>query len=164
MFRNIILLIVLVSGLVAGYFVGSYKGREAMEALEKEKALQETLKKDHDAIQAGLQQKLGAVEDQRKSQLEEAQKKYQDQSAQWEKSKANLDATIKKQTVLLANTNRDIDSLVKKLPTATGAERAKLEAEIARLRQQAQSIQVEADGTRCLQVQAPRAVIDALGK
>lgn len=162
--RNVILFLVLSCGIIAGYYVGSYRGRDAIEALAKEKALQATLKKDHDAIQAGLQQKLGAVEEKRKNELDEAQKKYQSESAQWEKSKANLDATIKKQTAQLANTNRDIDTLVKKLPTATGAERAKLEAEIARLRQQAQSIQVEADGTRCLQVQAPHDVIDALGK
>lgn len=161
--RNIILLAVLICGLTAGYFVGSFRGRDAIEALKKEKETMATLEKERASIEANLKKDIASLEQKRNSEMSKAREEFDANSAKWEKSKANLDATIKKQNAMLVSTNRDIDALSGKLSTATGADKAKLEADIARLRQQAQDIQVEADGTRCLQTKAPHDVIEALG-
>ena len=162
--RNILLLLVLVCGLVAGYFIGSYSGKDARETLadeiKKGKLLDDELTKANEQ----LKQELEAVNDKHKLEIDTLRKDYDAKKGEWQHSKAALDETIKRLSGDLGKHKTTLADLKKKLGASTSeADKKRLQAEIDRLNQVIAAGQQELDGNLCLKVKVPQRVLDALG-
>lgn len=160
--RNLVLILVLVAGLVAGYFVGDYRGREARLALAKAIEAGKAAEGERDAAIAALKRDLAAVDAKYKADIDASRRDYAAKSDAWRATKARLDEALQRQNARLAEVNGNVDALAAKLAGATGAERPPLEARIARLRQERAGLQREVEGGACLKTPVPKDVIDAL--
>lgn len=161
--RNLVLLLMLVCGLVTGYFIGDYRGKDARKALEKAVETGKALERDREAAIVALKKDLDDINAKHERDIELSRKDFEARRAEWGRAKVGLDATIKRQTGKLAEANRNIDDLATKLGGSVGAEKERLEQEIARLRKSRDDLQREVEGNRCLKTQIPRSVVDALG-
>ena len=161
--RNFVLLLVLVCGLASGYFIGDWRGKDARKALEMAIETGKTLEREREAAIVALKKDLDDINAKYRRDMEANRKDYETRSIAWDRTKAELDKTIKRQTEKLAESNRNIDDLTAKLGGSVGAEKERLKQEIARLRKQNAELQREAEGNRCLKTQVPRSVLDALG-
>lgn len=161
--RNFVLLLVLGCGMASGYFVGDYRGKEARAALEKAIAMGMALDREREAVIASLRKDLADIDAKYQRDLEASRRDYEARSVEWQRAKAGLDETIRRQTARIAAANQDLEKLRGQLDGATGDERVKLEQEIARLRKVRADLQRELDGNRCLGTPVPQSVFDALG-
>jgi hypothetical protein len=123
--RNLTLLLVLVSGLLAGYLIGDYRGKAAREALRKSSDLK---------------------------------------AAAWRHAKDGLDKNIRRSAATLAASDGKLQSLVAQRDAAAGADQARLELEIGRLRKERDELRREIEGSACLQARVPHSVFDALSE
>jgi chromosome segregation ATPase len=160
--KNLVLILVLVAGLVAGYFVGDYRGREARLALAKAIEAGKAAEGERDAAIAALRRDLAAVDETYKADIEASRRDYAAKSDAWRATKVRLDEALQRQNARLAELDGNVDALARKLAGATGAERQQLEARLARLRQDRAGLQREVEGGACLRTTVPRGVIEAL--
>lgn len=160
--KNLLLLLVLVCGLAAGYFVGDYRGKEARLALEKAIETGRTVEREREAALLALKKELDEINTKYRHDLDASRQDYAARSAEWERAKAGLDETIRRQSDKLAAANRNIEQLTSRLGASSGPERERLEQEIARLRKQSAELQRELEGNRCLKTAVPRSVLEAL--
>lgn len=160
--NNLVIALLLIAGLVSGYFIGDYRGastRKALaEAVETGKILNEELQKSNDSLKADLDQINGKHE----QELKALRDKYAADSAAWERTRASLAETIKNQNGRLSQLNSSLDAMLGKLGASSGAEKQKIEANIATLRKEIERLNRDLNGNVCLQQQAPASVIEAL--
>ena len=162
MFRNIVLLLVLVTGLVAGYFIGDYRGRAAREALQKTIATGQSIDDELRTANASLKAELERVNGRHAQDIERLRAEYSENSVEWQQTKRGLDGTIRLQHARLVALNRSLDELIAQLGRSHGAEKAQLEQKIAILRNDIDFLLREANGNACLQTQVPNSVIETL--
>jgi small-conductance mechanosensitive channel len=161
--RNLVLLLVLVLGLVSGYFLGDYRGSQAIATLKEAAETGKTVEKEREARMVALKKDLDDINAKYTRDMEASRRDFQARTAEWQRTKVGLDETIKRQNARLAASSKNIDDLKVRLAGASGAEKTRLEEEIARMQKQRSDLQRELDGTRCLQTPVPRSVLDALG-
>lgn len=154
---------VLVAGLVSGYFVGDYRSKDAREALERAIVTGKTIEQERLATIAALNADLKAASEKYTRDIDAIRKDYEAKSIEWQRVKAGLNETINRQRTSLANLNTKVAELMEKSGASTGAEKEKLEHEIARLRKERAELEREMNGNVCLETQVPRSVHKALG-
>ena len=160
--KNIPLLLVLIAGLVSGYFVGDYRGNKARIALEETIKTGQLVDEELRAANAQLKTELAVVGDKYKKDIEELHSEYDDHSAEWQRVKRGLGDTINRQNSKLVELNQSLDDLIVKVGRSDGAEKVLLEQKIAILRIDIDHLLSESRGNTCLKQQVPYSVIDAL--
>jgi peptidoglycan hydrolase CwlO-like protein len=162
--RNFILLLVLVSGLLAGYFIGDYRGRDAREALSKAIETGKTLDAERMTTISRLKTELEGIDEGHRQELAAIRKDNDAKVARWRSTKSNLADTTKHAAAALAESDDKLKSLATQRDSASGAEKIMLEKEIARLRTEQEALRHESAGNACLQARAPRSVYEALNE
>ena len=162
MFRNVVLLLVLVTGLVAGYFIGDYRGREAREALEKTIETGQSIDDELRTANATLKAELEGVSSKHAQDIERLRAEYSENSVEWQHIRSRLDNTIRLQQSSLVALNRALDELITQLGRSHGAEKVQLEQKIAILRNDIAFLLREVNGNSCLKTQVPNSVIETL--
>lgn len=161
--QNIILAVVLILGLGAGYFIGDYRGKAAQETLKQEIATRESLSKKLAEINDGLRRDLGDIEKKRQAELDESRKAFEARTAEWASDKAGLKERINKLSGVLGASDQKIDSLKKQLASAPSVEEKKrLEDEVEIERKKNQEITARLEGEKCREVAVPQGVLDVL--
>lgn len=162
--RNFILLLVLVSGLLAGYFIGDYRGRDAREALGKAIETGKTLEAERMTTISRLKTELEGINEKHRQELAAVRKDNNAKVAGWRRTKSNLANTITHTTATLAESDNRLKSLISQRDSASGAEKPKIELEIARLQKEREDLRQESAGDACLQARAPHSVFEALNE
>lgn len=160
--RNLLLLLILISGLLAGYLIGDYRGKEARKALELAIETGKKLETERLDTIAKLEAELNGIHAKYKQQLDALNKEYAAKETEWRKTKAELDTKIRHLKAESAKIDAKLKGLVLQLSNATGPERDALLREIASLQQELANIQIEIDGNQCLKTRIPGNVIKLL--
>lgn len=160
--KNFLLLLVLISGLVAGYFVGDYRGKAAREALDKMVATEKKLNEELQAAVSKLQTDLDDIGKQHQQEIAALRKSNDSKVAEWRRTKAGLEETIRKNNAKLAEADDQIKIKEKERDAASGEEKAKLNQEIASLKKEREVLVQQNNSTSCLQSRIPQSVFDAL--
>jgi len=160
--KNIVLLLVLFSGLLAGYFVGDFRGKDAREALTKAIETGKTLESERETAISKLQTELDGINEKHQREIAAIRKDNDAKVAEWRRTKVGLENTIKLTTAKLAASDDQMKSLVSQRDVATGAEKTRLNMEIERLKKEQASLRQDIEGGTCLQAKAPHSVFDAL--
>ena len=160
--RNLLLLLILISGLVAGYFIGDYRGKSARQALEAAIKTGEKLDTERRDAIAKLEMELRSIDAKHRLALEESRKEYDSKAAEWQREKAGLDDKIRRLNVKRVANDAELKILNEKLGSASGAEKERLEREIERLRITQGLLAQQIEGNACLKIQVPQSVHDAL--
>lgn len=161
--RNLILLLVLVAGGVTGYFIGSYRGKAAIEALAavKQAALQE--KAEADKTVKALEEKMAGLSTEHKNELDKIESDYRQQLAKLGDALAGKEKKLKELSAQIDSNRQEIDRLRNTaLSTTDPAERQKLLDQIAQLEKANRNLQSGVDGFRCLSVAIPDEIVRQL--
>lgn len=162
--RNLILLLVLVSGLVAGYFVGDYRGKAARQALEQAIETGKALEAERQQTLSKLKADLDAINQKHDQALDAIRQEAEAKTAQWQRTKAELDDTIKRQNAKAGELGKKLADATTRRDGAAGAEKERLGQEVERLRAELERVTRERDGNACLATRVPSSVLDALNK
>jgi peptidoglycan hydrolase CwlO-like protein len=162
--RNFVLLLVLVAGLLAGYFVGDYRGRDAREALKKAIETGKTLDSERETAISRLKTELEGINEKHQRELSAIRKQNDSKVAEWRRTKESLENAIKLTTAKLNASDGQLKSLVNQRDGATGTEKARLNLEIERLKKEQANLRQEIEGSACLQARVPHGVFDALNE
>jgi chromosome segregation ATPase len=162
--RNFILLLALISGLLAGYLIGDYRGKDARESLKKAVETGKTLASEHESAITKLKTELDGINDKHHSELEAIRKENESRMTAWRRTKDGLDDKIKRSSAQLAESDSKLKSLVTQRDNASGANQARLDLEIERLRKEREDLRREIEGNACLQIRVPHSVSTALNE
>ena len=168
--RNLVLLIVALLAGAAGWYVGSWSGRDAIQALAKAKALGEQAQTAHDQAVKGLNDRLAGLG----AEYAQGKKSLEDAHAQAEREFAAVlagrDQRIADLGRVRSSTQTQLAGLKQALAnagTGTGAgatpqDRARLQADIARLENQVADQQTLIAGLECSKVAVPSELLAPL--
>ncbi len=168
--RNLVLLIVALLAGAAGWYVGSWSGRDAIQALAKAKALGEQAQTAHDQAVKGLNDRLAGLG----AEYAQGKKSLEDAHAQAEREFAAVlagrDQRIADLGRVRSSTQTQLAGLKQALAnagTGTGAgatpqDRARLQADIARLEKQVADQQTLIAGLECSKVAVPSELLAPL--
>jgi hypothetical protein len=159
-----ILLLVLFSGLLAGYFIGDYRGKDAREALNKAIETGKTLESERETAITKLKTELEGINEKHQQEISAIRKDNDARVAEWRRTKDGLENTIKLTTAKLTASDVRLKSLVSQRDGATGADKTRLDQEIARLKNEQLGLRQEIEGSACLQARVPNSVFDALNE
>ena len=162
--KNLVLLLILVSGFLSGYLVGDYRGKDARESLKKAVETGKTLDSEREAAITQLKTELEGINARHQRELETIRKDNETRVAAWRRSKDGLNDKIKRSSAMLSESDTELKSLVTRRDGASGAERTRLELEIARLQKERDGLRAEIEGGSCLQARVPHSVYDALNE
>lgn len=147
-----------------GYLIGDYRNKDAREALKKAFETGKTLDSEREASISKLKTELDRINEKHHRELEAIRKDNESREAGWRHAKDRLDDNIKRSTARLAESDTQLKSLVSQRDAASGADRAKLNLDIERLRKERDDLRREMEGSACLQARVPHSVFDALNE
>jgi hypothetical protein len=162
--NKFILLLVLVSGFLSGYLIGDYRGKDAREALRKATETGITLDSEREAAITKLKTELDGINEIRHREIEAIRKCHDSSLAGWRRAKDGLDEKIKRSSAKLADSDTRLKTLIARRDAASGADRARLNLEVERLRKERDDVQREIEGNTCLQARIPQSVSEALNE
>ncbi len=162
--RNFTLLLVLISGFLSGYLINGYLNKDAREALKKAVETGKTLDSEREAAISKLKTELDDINEKHHRELEAIRKDNESRAAGWRRAKDSLDDNLKRSTAKLAESDTRLKSLTSQRDAASGADKAKLNLEIERLRKERDDLRREIEGSECLQARVPHSVFDALNE
>lgn len=160
--KNLILLLVLVSGFLSGYLIGDYRGKAAREALQKAIETGKNLDADRETAIAELKTELDGINEKHHRELEAVRRSSASRANEWRLAKDGLDDDIRLSTARLAASDAKLGSLIAQRDGASGADPARLDVEIERLRKERDELRREIEGNTCLKARVPQGVFDAL--
>ncbi len=160
--KNLMLLLVLVSGFLSGYLIGDFRGDAARDALQKAIETGKTLEAGRETTIARLKTELDGINDKHNRELEAVRKNSASRAAEWRRTKNGLDDNLRLSTAKLVVSDAKLKSLIAQRDSASGTDSAKLDLEIERLRKERDELRREIEGNTCLQAQVPHGVFDAL--
>lgn len=162
--QNLIYLIILVLAGGAGWYAGSWKGRDAIEALDKAKAVGEQAIAERDKLDRDLKQNLARL-------TSEFETVRQQRDAEHAKVTSELTGALAQRDKTIADLNRVRDSsraairrnegLIKDASTSA-EERQRLQAENARLKQEVADKETQIAGLECSKVPVPAPLLSPL--
>ena len=161
---KLLLLIVMVLAGGAGWTVGSWSGRDALQALSKAKELGEQAQTEHDKVVKALNQRIVAMT----TDFEQDKKKLDDDHA---KARTEFSAALANRDQRIADLGRarsgaqsQIAALQQAATSASASpeDRARLQAEITRLQKTVADQQTLIAGLECSKVQVPAELLAPL--
>jgi hypothetical protein len=160
--KNLILLLVLVSGFLSGYLIGDYRGKAAREALQNAIETGKALDADRETAIAELKTELDGINEKHHRELDAVRRTSASKAAEWRRTKDGLDDDIRLSTAKLVVSDAKLKSLIAQRDGASGTDRAGLDLKIERLRKERDELRKEIEGNTCLQARVPHGVFDAL--
>lgn len=162
--RNLVLLLAMAAAGVAGYFLGSWSGRDAKEALARVEAAARESEAQYQKTTKDLQAMLAALG----SEHEQATQKIKDEFKQQEAAFASAVKARDQRIVELQRARQGIQAEIAdakaRLAAAKGeADRKAAEAEVGRLQKQEQVVVATVEGEQCANVKVPPSLLAALG-
>jgi predicted nucleic acid-binding Zn-ribbon protein len=156
------LLIVAVLAGAAGWSIGSWSGRDALQALSKAKDLGEQAQTEHDKVVKALNQRIEAMS----ADFAQDKKKLDDDHA---RAKTDFNAVLANRDQRIADLGRarsgaqsQIAALQQAATSAPPEDRARLQAEITRLQKTVADQQTLVAGLECSKVQVPAELLAPL--
>lgn len=162
--KNIVLLLVLISGFLSGYLIGDYRGKDARESLKKAVETGNQLDAERETAITQLKWELDGINDKHRRELESIRKQNDYKASEWHRAKDGLDDNIKRATAKLNESDTRLKSLIAQRDGSSGAGKAGLDQEISRLQKERDNIRQEIESTACLQARVPHSVFDALNE
>jgi chromosome segregation ATPase len=159
-----ILLLVLISGVLSGYLIGDYRGKNARETLKEALETGKTLDTERETTIARLKTELDSLNDKHRQELAAIRKHNDAKLAEWRRVKDGLNNKIKYSNAKLAASDNRLINLTSRRDAATGDERAKLDLEITALRKARNDLRQEIEGDACLKTRVPHSVFEALNE
>jgi len=159
-----ILLLVLISGILSGYLIGDYRGKDARETLKNALATGKTLDTEREAAIVLLKTELDGLNNKHRQELAAIRKSNAAELAEWRRAKDGLNNRIKYTSAKLAASDNRLKTLTARRDAASGAEREKLDLEISALRKERDDLQREIEGDACLKTRVPHSVFEALNE
>jgi DNA repair exonuclease SbcCD ATPase subunit len=160
--KNFTLLLVLVSGLLAGYFVGDYRGRAARDALQKAVATGRALNAELESSSTRLKGQLDLIQKQHARELQGSREEYDRKLAEWERVKASMDKTIQRQHEATAEADARLQVLMSRLENAKGTSAVQVAQEMEQVRRERDAMRREMAGNVCLKTPVPEGVVETL--
>lgn len=162
--KSILLILVLISGVISGYFIGDYRGKASRIALAKAIEAGQVALKEREASLVLLKRDLETVNVKYKEDLAKLGVDYEKRTAEWERTKSTLDDTISTQNKKLAELNGDLAQLLVSVGAATGSDKKQIEKKIEFLTKTIASLRGNLDANLCLKMPVPHEVLVALGQ
>jgi hypothetical protein len=159
-----ILLLVLISGVLSGYLIGDYRGKDARETLKNALATGRTLVAERETAIARLKTELDGINDKHRRELASIRKNNYAKIAKWQHIKDGLDDKINFTSAKLTASDNHLKMLSTLRDAASGAERSKLDLEIATLRKERDVLRREIESNACLKARVPNSVFEALNE
>jgi DNA repair exonuclease SbcCD ATPase subunit len=155
--RNIILLIVMIVSGISGYYIGSFKGRDAIETLEKAKSAATQAQQLHDDTEKSLKTRISSLENDYQKEKEKLNDAHEKQNTEWEAIKAGRDARIAELTQTVSTKRAEIDTLKQGVSSKkTGSkERIRLDNRIVDLEKEQKAHEMTIAGEECAKVPVP---------
>lgn len=160
--RNLILLLTLLAGGMAGYLIGDYRGKAAREALQEAIDKGNLALEEQKKTSLQLETRLRDIGDTHQQELEKIRTDYDARSAEWQREKARLNEKIGRLTAERSTNASRLQALEELLRGASGAEKERLQREIELLRIRQVELSQQIKGNACLGVRVPQSVHDAL--
>jgi small-conductance mechanosensitive channel len=162
--QNLIYLIIMALAGGAGWYAGSWKGRDAIEALDKAKAVGEQAIAERDKLDRDLKQSLARL-------TSEFQQGQQQRDAEHAKVKDELTGALAQRDKTIAALGRARDSSRAAIRSneariqdagTSAEERQRLLAENARLKQEVADKETQIAGFECSKVPVPAPLLSPL--
>lgn len=155
--RNLVLLIVMVLAGGAGWWAGSWSGRDAKQALAKAAELGEQAKKAHAEETQALKARLDGIGAELEARQKARDTEFASAKQQLEGLLAGRDKTISELKRSSSGKQTRIVEIEKRVadPALPVAERNTLQAEIARLQGEVQAERTRVAGLECSKVPVP---------
>jgi DNA repair exonuclease SbcCD ATPase subunit len=160
--RNLLLLLILLAGGLAGYLIGDYRGEQARKALQEavDKGNLALAEQQKTALQ--LETQLRDIGETHQQELEKIRTNYDAKSAEWQREKARLNERIGRLTAERSTNAARLQALNEQLKNSSGSEKERLQREIELLRIRQIELSQQIEGNACLGVRVPQSVHDAL--
>ena len=162
--QNLIYLIIMALAGGAGWYGGSWKGRDAIAALDQAKAVGAQALAERDKLQGDLQKELTRLtgEFQQGQQLRDSE--HAKQATALKTALAGSDKTIADLRRLQSGKQTEIARLAAQATdqTTAPAERLRLQAEVARLQREVQDRETLIAGFECSKVAVPAELLSPL--
>ncbi|MDO9285519.1 MAG: hypothetical protein Q7U26_11515 [Aquabacterium sp.] len=162
--QNLIYLIIMALAGGAGWYAGSWKGRDAIEALDKAKAVGEQAIAERDQLDRDLKQRVARL-------TSEFQQGQQQRDAEHAKVKDELTGALAQRDKTIAALGRARDSSQATIrsnearlqdATTSAEERQRLLADNARLKQEVADKETQIAGFECSKVPVPAPLLTPL--
>jgi wobble nucleotide-excising tRNase len=160
--RNVILGIVLVAGLIVGYFAGSWSSKGAKEALRLEEQRSAEAKKESELAQKTLQEKMTALVAEHNGRVETITREKSDALTQLETERKGRSKAIQEASAAKTALDKRIEELNKLRNAAQpgSADKKNIEAEMGRLAAENAALQQRVTGLECGKVPLPKETLD----
>jgi chromosome segregation ATPase len=159
--NNLVVLVVAVAALVAGWFVGSSSGREAKEALARAEAAGQSAKSEHDKAVGVLNQRLASLTGDYEREKQKLDADHSRQSREFDAILAKRDGRIAELTRARGETQAEVQRLKDAIAAAPPAERERLQRELDRRQGEQKTQETQIAGLQCLEVPVPPDVLVA---
>lgn len=161
--QNLVYLIIIALAGGAGWYAGSWSGKDAKLALEAAQKAGEQIKVSRDKIQGELDTKIKALTTSHDTQVQQIRSKFDSESAEWKTLLAGRDARIVTLNSSAKTFRQQADDLTRQLGSAKSPEESNaLKARIAALEGQAKTVEVEIKGVECSAQPVPRDMLAKL--
>ena len=161
--KNITLIIVMLVAAIAGYFFGSYSGRNAKEALANAQVAAELATKDHDKTVKELNDRLAKLDSDYEIDKKARDASYEKQKIKWAELLAGRDKRITELSKESSGTGAEIERLRRSLKGMTSPEeRQRMNERIAKLEKELKDQQTLIAGLECSKVPVPQEMLDRL--
>jgi uncharacterized protein YgiM (DUF1202 family) len=162
--RNIIILVLMVVSGIAGYYIGSHKGRDAIEALEKIKSATAQEQQAHDAAQNELKNRISELEKNYQEEKQKLVEAHEKQNAEWDEIKADKDKRIAELSGAISSNQNVIQHLIQVEATKQvgSKERSRLDSQIAKLEKEESDEKTAISGEKCVDTVVPFEIVKML--
>jgi len=161
--RNLVLLLAMIAGGVAGYFIGAQKGRNAVESLARLEVASERAQIEHRRTVKVLDEKVSKLSARYQKEKSEIDAAYAKQQELLEKEVSSRDRKIAGLNATIAWSRGQINAARTRLGKSMSPEqRATVQAEIARLLAENKSRQTDVAGFECAKIPVPADYLDLL--
>ena len=161
--QNLVYLIIIALAGGAGWYAGSWSGKDAKQALEAAQKAGEEIKVSRDKIQGELDNKILALTTTHDTQVQQIRSKFDSESAEWKTLLASRDARIVALNSSAKSFRQQADELTRQLGSAKSPEESyALKARIAALEGQAKLAEVEIKGVECSAQSVPNDMLAKL--
>lgn len=160
--RNLLLLLILIAGGMAGYLIGSYRGKAAITALEQVIETNKRLIEEQKKTMDDLRLTLGNIARIHQEELDKTNQEYELKRDNWQRQISGLNQTIKEQKSKHAKLDAQLKNLIGQLNGATGARKEEIEREIAELNKELGALLQQIESNTCLTVLLPPIVHETL--
>lgn len=148
--NNITLLIAMTVAAISGYFIGSYSGRDAREALATAQIAARHALEDHEQAVKLLHERISKLDSEYADEKKSHNESFQKQKQKWAELLAGRDRRIAELSSINTDTGAEISRLrgsVKDMPPS--AERQRMEQRIAVLEKDFKATQTQISGLEC---------------